>query len=47
MVTGFTVASVYAVGWLRGRRSRYHRLGLLIPLTVAAIAAPAARAQAR
>jgi cytochrome bd ubiquinol oxidase subunit I len=40
MVTGFCVASVYAVGMLRGRRSRYHRLGLLIPLTVAAIASP-------
>ena len=33
MVTGFLVASVYAVGMLRGRRDRYHRLGLLIPLT--------------
>jgi cytochrome d ubiquinol oxidase subunit I len=40
MVTGFCVASVYAVGMLRGRRDRYHRLGLLLPLTVAAIAAP-------
>jgi cytochrome d ubiquinol oxidase subunit I len=40
MVTGFCVASVYAVGMLRGRRSRYHRLGLLVPLTVGAIAAP-------
>jgi cytochrome d ubiquinol oxidase subunit I len=40
MVTGFCVASVYAVGMLRGRRDRYHRYGLLIPLTVAAIAAP-------
>jgi cytochrome d ubiquinol oxidase subunit I len=40
MVTGFCVASVYAVGMLRGRRDRYHRLGLLIPLTVGAIAAP-------
>ena len=40
MVTGFCVASVYAVGMLRGRRDRYHRLGLLIPLTVAAIATP-------
>jgi cytochrome bd ubiquinol oxidase subunit I len=34
------VASVYAVGMLRGRRDRYHRLGLLIPLTVACIATP-------
>ncbi|MBW4718737.1 cytochrome ubiquinol oxidase subunit I [Saccharothrix sp. SC076] len=40
MVTGFLVASVYAIGMLRGRRDRYHRLGLLVPLTVAAIAAP-------
>ena len=40
LVTGFLVASVYAVGMLRGRRDRYHRLGLLIPLTVASIAAP-------
>ena len=40
MVTGFSVASVYAVGMLRGRRDRYHRLGLLVPLTVAAIMTP-------
>ncbi|MGQ0778952.1 MAG: cytochrome ubiquinol oxidase subunit I [Pseudonocardiales bacterium] len=40
MVTGFGVASVYAVGMLRGRRDRYHRIGLLLPLTVAAIATP-------
>jgi len=40
LVTGFLVASVYAVGMMRGRRDRYHRLGLLIPLTVAAIATP-------
>jgi cytochrome d ubiquinol oxidase subunit I len=40
MVTGFMVASVYAVGMLRGRRDRHHRLGLLIPLTVACIATP-------
>jgi cytochrome d ubiquinol oxidase subunit I len=40
MVTGFLIASVYAVGMLRGRRDRYHRLGFLIPFTVAAIAAP-------
>ena len=33
LLTGFGVASVYAVGMLRGRRDRYHRLGLLIPLT--------------
>jgi cytochrome d ubiquinol oxidase subunit I len=40
LVTGFLVASVYAVGMLRGRRDRYHRLGLLIPLTIASIATP-------
>jgi cytochrome bd ubiquinol oxidase subunit I len=40
LVTGFVIASVYAVGMLRGRRDRHHRLGLLIPLTVAAIATP-------
>jgi cytochrome d ubiquinol oxidase subunit I len=40
MVAGFLFASVYAVGMLRGRRDRLHRLGLLIPLTIACIAAP-------
>ena len=40
VVGGFGVASVYAYGMLKGRRDRYHRLGVLIPLTVAAIAIP-------
>jgi cytochrome d ubiquinol oxidase subunit I len=40
MVVGFLVASIYAVGMLRGRRDRLHRLGLLIPLTIACIATP-------
>ena len=40
MVAGFLVASVYAVGWLRGRRDRYHALGFAIPFTIAAIATP-------
>ncbi len=40
MVTGFLIASVYAVGMLKGRRDRIHRLGLLIPLTIACIATP-------
>jgi len=40
MVTGFTIASVYAVGMLRGRRDRRHLFGLLIPLTMAAIITP-------
>jgi cytochrome d ubiquinol oxidase subunit I len=38
VVGGFLVASVYAVGMLRGRRDRYHRLGFLIPFSVAAVA---------
>jgi len=41
MVSGFLVASVYAVGLLRGRRDRYHRLGFLVPFTTAAIVTPA------
>ena len=40
LVGGFLVASVYAGAWLRGRRDRYHRLGFIIPFTVAAIATP-------
>jgi cytochrome d ubiquinol oxidase subunit I len=40
MVVGFLVASIYAVGMLKGRRDRVHRLGLLIPLTIACIATP-------
>jgi cytochrome d ubiquinol oxidase subunit I len=40
LVGGFLIASVYAVGMLRGRRDRLHRLGFIIPFTVAAIAAP-------
>ncbi|MFG3436557.1 cytochrome ubiquinol oxidase subunit I [Nonomuraea sp. NPDC047897] len=40
MVAGFGMASVYAVAMLRGRRDRYHRLGLLLPLTVAAVVTP-------
>jgi cytochrome bd ubiquinol oxidase subunit I len=40
MVAGFLIASVYAVGMLRGRTDRYHRLGFVIPFTVAAIATP-------
>jgi cytochrome d ubiquinol oxidase subunit I len=40
MVSGFLAASVYAVGLLRGRRDRYHRLGLAIPFAVAALATP-------
>jgi cytochrome d ubiquinol oxidase subunit I len=40
MVTGYLISSVYAVGMLRGRRDRHHRLGLLIPLTFAAVLTP-------
>ncbi len=40
VVGGFMISSVYAVGMLRGRRDRYHRLGFLIPFTVAAVATP-------
>ena len=40
MVAGFIVAGVYAVGLLKGRRDRRHRLGLAIPFTVAAVATP-------
>jgi cytochrome d ubiquinol oxidase subunit I len=40
MVTGFLMASVYAVAILRGRRDRYHRLGLVVPLVVGVLATP-------
>ncbi|MEO7197068.1 MAG: cytochrome ubiquinol oxidase subunit I, partial [Solirubrobacterales bacterium] len=43
MVVGFGLASIYAIGMLRKpalRTSHRHRLGLLIPLTVAAILTP-------
>jgi cytochrome bd ubiquinol oxidase subunit I len=41
IVAGFVTASVYAWALLKGRRSRYNRTALIIPLTVAALAAPA------
>jgi len=40
IVGGFLVASVYAMGMLRGRNDRYHRLGFTIAFSVAAIATP-------
>ncbi len=40
MVVGFLVASIYAVGMLKGRRDRLHRLGLMIPLVIACLATP-------
>jgi cytochrome d ubiquinol oxidase subunit I len=41
IVVGFLLAGVYAWGKLRGRWGRYERAALAIPLTVAALAAPA------
>jgi cytochrome d ubiquinol oxidase subunit I len=41
IVAGFVTASVYAWALLRGRASRYNRTALIIPLTVAALSAPA------
>jgi cytochrome d ubiquinol oxidase subunit I len=41
LVAGFVTASVYAVAALRGRRDRYVRVAMAVPLVVAAIAAPA------
>ncbi len=38
VVTGFLVAGVYAVGMLRGRRDRSHRIGFTVPFAFAAIA---------
>jgi cytochrome d ubiquinol oxidase subunit I len=40
IVTGFLIAACYAFGRLRGRWGRYERTALIIPLTVAALAAP-------
>lgn len=40
LVCGFVVAGVYAWGWTKGRRTRYHRAALIIPLTIAALVAP-------
>jgi Cytochrome bd terminal oxidase subunit I/Cytochrome bd terminal oxidase subunit II len=40
LATAFGVASVYAVGMLRGRRDAYHRRGLAVGLTAAALLAP-------
>lgn len=41
MVVGFLVASVYAVGMLRGRVDEHHRLGFIVPFTFASVAAVA------
>jgi cytochrome bd ubiquinol oxidase subunit I len=40
IVAGFLTAAVYAFAWLRGRRDRYQQVALVVPLTVAALAAP-------
>jgi cytochrome d ubiquinol oxidase subunit I len=40
LVSGFLLASIYAVGYLRGRRDRYHRTGFAIPFAVAAVLTP-------
>lgn len=40
ITAGFMVASVYAMGWLRGRRDHYHRLGFTVPFTMAAVLTP-------
>jgi cytochrome d ubiquinol oxidase subunit I len=40
IVAGFVTSAFYAFGWLRGRRGRYERTALVVPLTVAALAAP-------
>ncbi|HEY8466630.1 MAG TPA: cytochrome ubiquinol oxidase subunit I [Solirubrobacterales bacterium] len=41
IVVGALVGAVYSVAWLRGRRDHYHRAGLIVPLAVLALAAPA------
>jgi cytochrome d ubiquinol oxidase subunit I len=40
VVGGFLIASVYAFAMLRGRLDRFHRVGFLIPFSVAAVAIP-------
>ncbi|MFJ8490087.1 cytochrome ubiquinol oxidase subunit I [Streptomyces sp. NPDC094038] len=40
VTAGYVTAGVYATGWLRGRRDRYHRLGFTIPFTFAAVFTP-------
>jgi cytochrome bd ubiquinol oxidase subunit I len=40
MVSGFLVAGVYAWAWMKGRRDHYTRAGLVIALSVAALASP-------
>jgi cytochrome bd ubiquinol oxidase subunit I len=40
IVAGFLVGAVYAAGWLRGNRERRHRVGLVVALSFASLAAP-------
>jgi len=40
IVAGFVVAGVYASAWLKGRRDQYHKTGLVVTLSFAALAAP-------
>ena len=40
LATAFGIASVYAVGMLRGRRDAYHRKAIALALSMAAILAP-------
>src|SRR3989338_2166676 len=40
MVTGFCIASVYAVSWLKGNKSQYHSKALLLGLWLAVLTTP-------
>ncbi len=40
IVAGFLTAGIYAVGMLKGRRDRYHKVGFLISFLIAAVATP-------
>ena len=40
LVAGFIVAGVYAYDWLKGRRDKYMRAAMIVPLTFACLIAP-------
>jgi len=40
LVAGFIVAGVYAWSWLKGRRDKYVRAAMIVPLTFACLLAP-------
>ncbi len=40
LVAGFIVAGVYAWDWLKGRRDKYMRAAMVVPLTFACLIAP-------